>query len=125
MEDGMPANCPREGRNEVKLVELEPDPETGIDQGTDKVTKFYLCDEHLEEMHYRYHPLYFAKKCEDETLFDSTRGFDSLSEAMEVAIAGGYQVIEERLDARPDNPLSGTLVKSHAVITAPLVDWKM
>ena len=23
MEDGMPANCPREGRNEVKLVELE------------------------------------------------------------------------------------------------------
>ena len=32
MEDGTPANCPREGRNEVKLVELEPDPETGIDR---------------------------------------------------------------------------------------------
>ena len=40
--------------------------------------------------------LYFAKKYEDETVFDSTRGFGSLSEAMEVAIAGGYQVIEER-----------------------------
>jgi hypothetical protein len=105
-------------------VELEPDPETGIDRETDKVTKFYLCDEHLEEMHYRYHPLYFAKKYEDETLFDSTRGFDSLSEAMEVAIAGGYQVIEERLDARPDHPLSGTFVQSHAVIVAPMSDWK-
>jgi hypothetical protein len=124
MEDGTSANCPREGRNEVNLVELEPDPETGIDRETDKVTKFYLCDEHLEEMHYRYHPLYFAKKYEDETLFDSTRGFDSLSEAMEVAIAGGYQVIEERLDARPDHPLSGTFVQSHAVIVAPMSDWK-
>jgi hypothetical protein len=71
------------------------------------------------------HLLYFAKKYKDETLFDSTRGFDSLSEAMEVAIAGGYPVIEERLDARPDNPLSGTFVKSHAVIVAPMLDQRM
>jgi hypothetical protein len=125
LEDGAPNNCPREGRNEVKLVGLEPDPETGIDRETDKVTKFYFRDEHLEEMHYCYHPLCFAKKYEDETLFDSTRGFDSLSEAMEVAIASGYQVIEERLDARPDNPLSGTFVKSRAVMVAPMPDWKM
>ena len=69
--------------------------------------------------------LYFAKKYEGETLFDSTRGFDSLSETMEVAIAGGHQVIEERLDARPDDPLPGTLVKSRIVTVAPMPDWKM
>jgi hypothetical protein len=44
--------------------------------------------------------MYFAKRTADGVPFGSTRGFYSLSEAMVIAIEGGYQVVEERRGAR-------------------------